>query len=118
MSLQVVGNRVLVRVKKYSVKKDSTFEGTSILMPEDKSDWETANQTIGEIVQVGNDAYKSKSLCPSGEPWVKPGDKIHFSRYGAMRINTKSSEDYEYWVLMDRDILVIEKEEAKENVAI
>lgn len=114
MNLKVVGPRLLVKIKKF--KKDATYEGSSIIMAASTLDQETINQSIGEVVQVGDEAYKNKVTCPSGTSWVQPGDVVHFSRYGAMRINPKMDEDWEYWVLMDKDVLVIEqKEDVQQN---
>lgn len=110
MKLTVVGPRLLVKVKNYSVKREQTYEGSSILMAETHKEQETTSQTIGEVVQLGNMAYSRKDSGCDGTPWVKVGDTVHFSRYGAMRINTKNDDDeFEYWVLMDKDILVIEE---------
>lgn len=111
MKLKVVGPRVLVKVKKYSSKKDNTFEGSSIVMPEDLVQQETVNQTVGEIVQLGDMAWNRKDWGCDGTPWAKVGDKVHFSRYGAMRINTKDDDEWEHWVLTDKDVLVIEQVE-------
>lgn len=112
-TLQVLGPRILVKVKKFK-KVDQTFEGSSILMPETQQHQATVNQCTGEVVQLGSTAYSE------GDPWVKPGDFIHFTRYGAIRLHLiEDDPDFEYWVLMAKDPLVIEqipeKTELKEN---
>lgn len=113
MNLKVCGPRLLVKVHRFSENKDNTYEGTSILMAEQVKTQETTSQSIGEVVQLGDMAYQRKDAGCDGTPWVKVGDTVHFSRYGAMRINIKSSEEHEYWVLMDKDILVIEEATAE-----
>ena len=111
MNIKVVGPRILVKVKNYARKEAMTYEGSSILMAETVTEQETLTQTIGEVVQLGDTAYTRKDAGSNGTPWVKPGDLVHFSRYGAMRIKSskKTDDDYELWVLMDKDILAIEE---------
>jgi co-chaperonin GroES (HSP10) len=108
MKFKVVGPRILLKVKKYSKNKDQTFEGSMIVMPETQTDLETVNQCVGEVVELGDMAYKRDDAFCNNKPWVKIGDKIHFCRHGAMRLHSKD-EDLEYWVIMDKDILVIEE---------
>lgn len=78
-------------------------------MAETTTAQETVNQTVGEVVELGNMAYKREDAFCNGSDWVKVGDRIHFCRYGAMRL-AHPDEDFEYWVIMDKDILVIETE--------
>ena len=104
MKYQVLGSRVLLKVKKYSEKKDNKYEGTSILMAENVVETETTAQTIAEVVQLGSEAYKRDKY----ENKPKVGDRVHFQRYGAIRLNTKDSDDYEMWVINDKDVLCIE----------
>jgi co-chaperonin GroES (HSP10) len=106
MKHTVLGRRVLLKIE----KAGSTYEGSIIARPENKEDMDTAIKTIGEVVQLGSEAYKRTE---TGEPWVKVGDKVHFARYGAVRLATTKEETHEYWVINDIDILTIE---AKENV--
>lgn len=109
MNYKVLGRRVLLKVKKY--KKDATFEGSSILMPEDITDGETATQTVGEIVAFGEAAWLNDDGTPlAGKVIpVKLGDIVHFQRYGAVRLNAKKHTDEEFWVVEDKDLFAIEE---------
>jgi co-chaperonin GroES (HSP10) len=82
---------------------------------EDTISQETSAQTIGEVVQLGTTAFKRNDIGCDGKPWVNIGDMVHFNRYGAVRINHKESEDIEYWVIMDKDLMCIEIEDNKLN---
>lgn len=108
MHYKVLGRRVLLKVVKF--KKDAKYAGTSILMPEDKADDETATQTTGEIVGLGEAAWlNDDGTHLAGQPIpVKIGDKVHFQRYGAVRLNAKKHVDEEYWVVEDKDLFAIE----------
>lgn len=119
MKYTVVGPRLLVKVKKFKKEDIETFEGSIIHRADvttDNAASETTNQCVGEVVQLGDMAYKRKDSGCDGTPWVQVGDQVHFSRYGAMRIGAKTKEaeakaDFEFWVLMDKDILLIERDE-------
>lgn len=102
----VLGRRVLLKIE----KSGSTYENSMIARPETQEDMDTATKTIGEVVQLGDDAFKKTE---SGTPWVKVGDTVHFARYGAVRLATTKEEKHEYWVINDLDILT---KEAQENV--
>lgn len=107
---RVVGPRVLIRVKKYNAKKDETFEGFSILMPEDMTEKETTTQTQGEVISIGECAFSGhpfKLREKDGHCWANIGDIVKFSQYGAQRLDTKDNEDYEFWVINDKDILAV-----------
>ena len=112
MKIKVVGPRILVQVKKFKEEDIKTFEDSIILKADtgkEQQNYEAVNQTIGEVVQLGNMAYKRKDAGCDGTSWVKVGDKVHFSRHGAQRIGTKDDDDFEHWILMDKDILAIEE---------
>lgn len=97
MKYQVLGPRILIKVKRK--------QGVFIM-----SEGDIMSQTIGEVVQLGNEAYQKTD----GIPWIKIGDSVHFQRYGAVRLASSDSDAAEeYWVINDKDILVIE---AIENV--
>lgn len=112
MNYKILGPRVLVKVKNYSFSKEETFEGTCIVMPEMQKEQETTWQTKGEVVQLGPTAYKRNDSFCDGTDWVKVGDIVHFNRYGNIRANASDKNaEYEYWVVMDKDILYIEEKE-------
>lgn len=104
LKYRVLGARTLLKVKKYSEKKDNTYKGTSIVMPENVVETETTAQTIGEIVQHGEESKEIFTSLP------KEGDIVHFQRYGAARLNLKLSDEFELWVINTKDLFVIEEE--------
>lgn len=111
MKYNVQGPRLLVRVKKFKREDLETFEGSIFLkanVSTDDAAHETTAQSAGEVMQLGSTAYKRKDAGCDGTPWVKVGDKIHFSRYGAQRIGVKDSEEFEFWILQDKDVLAVE----------
>lgn len=107
MKFRVVGPRILLKVPNLD-KKDQTYQGTSILMAEHVREKETTFQTVGEVVQLGSTAFKRKDAYCDGVEQCKVGDKVHFSRYGAIRLMDEQDQEFEYWVLMDKDILALE----------
>lgn len=109
MKYRVLGPRVLIKVKKVSDK----YENSIIARPQNTEEADTISQTRGEVVGIGSEAYLR---TVTKVPWVKVGDKVVFQRYGALRVGTKDSPDYEYWVINDIDLQVIETEEAQDNV--
>lgn len=109
MKHTVLGPRVLLKIK----KAGDTYEGSIIARPENLEDMDTATKTEGEVVQISPEAYKRTE---SEIPWVKVGDWVHFTRYGAVRLKTTKAETHEYWVINDKDILTIENKETQENV--
>lgn len=109
MKYKVLGPRVLIKVKKYEEKNDSKFEGTSILMPEQLVETETTTQTTGEVVQLGRPLFKEEGPQYEWNLELKEGDKVHFQRYGAQRINIKQHKDFEYWIINVKDLLVQEE---------
>ena len=71
LKYKVLGPRVLIKVNKFSSKTDQTYAGTSIVMAEQVVDQETTAQTIGEVVQLGSEAYKREDIGCSNKAWVK-----------------------------------------------
>lgn len=113
MKYRVKGPRVLIEVKKFS-GKDQTYKGTSIVMAESVTHSETTGQCVGRVVELGNTAYKRKDSGCDGTSWCEVGDVVHFSRYGAIRLESTKEAEIEHWVINDKDVLVVE--ETKENV--
>ncbi len=121
MKYKVLGRRVLLKVKKFN-KEDAQVkhvEGSSlILAPEktkDEVDSHTATQTIGEIVGLGELAFLNDDGSQLGnQPSpVKIGDKVHFQRYGAIRLNFKDKDADEFWVVEDKDLFAVDLIETK-----
>lgn len=111
MKYRVQGPRLLVQVKKFNLDDVEKIEGSIFVRANVTSDIaasETTNQSAGEVLELGSTAYKRKDSGCDGTPWCKVGDKVHFSRYGAQRIGVKDSEDFEYWILNDKDVLAVE----------
>lgn len=94
--------------------KDQTFKGSSLVMPEQMLESETVSQTIGEVIELGSTAYNRGELS---KPWCKVGDKVHFQRYGAVRLAAKEEHpDTEFWVINDVDVLVVDTIDEVANV--
>lgn len=108
LKYKVLGRRVLLRVKKF--KKDQTFEGSNLLMPDELLETETTTQTIGEVVGLGELAFLNDDGSQlGGQPApIKIGDKVHFQRYGAVRLNPKKHVDEEFWIVEDKDLFAID----------
>lgn len=108
MKYRVLGRRVLLKVIKYN--KETKIEGSMLYMPETESDAYTATQTIGEVVGLGELAFLNDDGSKLGnqEAPVKLGDKVHFQRYGAVRLNPKLHKDEEYWVIEDKDMYAVD----------
>lgn len=105
MTLKVVGPRLLVKVKKTQEKSKG-----GIILTEAVREQETAWQTEGEVMALGNTAFVRKDGFCNGDPWCKIGDIVTFSRYGAVRTKTEDTDDFELWILMDKDILAIKED--------
>ncbi len=111
MKYNVQGPRLLVRVKKFKREDLETYEGSFFLkanVSTDDASHETTAQSAGEVMQLGATAYKRKDAGCDGTAWCKIGDKVHFSRYGAQRIGVKESDEFEFWILNDKDVLAVE----------
>lgn len=114
LKMKVKGPRILLKVKKVEEKTSG-----GIILTEETRDKETTNQTEGEVIGIGDTAYKRKDAYCNGELWCEVGDKVIFSKYGASRIaNTYVSkeDEFEYWILMDKDVMLVKTKEDKENV--
>jgi len=114
MKYKVLGRRVLLKVKRFKKEELKHVEGSSLILAPDKThddaDLHTATQTVGEIIGLGELAYLNDdgSLLGGQERPVKLGDKVHFQRYGAVRLNFKEKEVDEYWVVEDKDLFAVD----------
>lgn len=106
--VKALGYRILV--KQVAVEKVS--EG-GIIIPESRTKREQAGHDVGIVMDIGPLAWKDQRLS-TGEPWVKVGDKVMFSRYAGHRFQPKSANKDEdiWWHLMnDEDIIAIVNED-------
>lgn len=109
---KVIGPRVLVKVKKFKKEDVEKIEGSIFYRPDADSkaaDMQTVNQCTGEIVLVGHTAFKRTDAYCDGSEVVKIGDKVHFARHGALQMRSLDTEEHEYWLMMDKDIVLIEE---------
>lgn len=119
---KILGPRVLLKVTKMTfeeyMKENALVEGSSIIQTantktkeqhEDDYQTKVATQTKAEIEDIGEGVQEIP-----GFELLKKGDKVHFQRYGAVRLNSDKQDTVEYWVVNGKDLLVIE--EAKDNV--
>ena len=95
--IQALGYRVLV--EKDDV--ETTTKSGIVLALDEKL--EKHAQNIGTVVNVGDKAFKAFSADYTGEPWVKTGDRVIFSKY-AGTILVDPSNGVEYTLLNDEDI--------------
>ena len=104
MKYQVLGPRVLLKVPKIA----KHYPGSMIELPMNQIDQMTAQQTVGEIVQIGPDAFTNADFGLLDAD-LTIGDKVHFQRYGSTRLNSNNPDaTEEFWVINCRDLLCIE----------
>jgi len=92
MSLQALGNRIIVE----AVKK----EDDGIIVPESSR---TNDQEKAKVLSVGPGRVVNGGL---DVPGVAVGDIIYYSPFGATKLKY---EDKEYLILNNEDILAVEK---------
>lgn len=114
MKYRVLGRRVLLKVKKFKKEELQHVEGSSLILAPEKTnddvDSHTATQTVGEIIGLGELAFLNDDGSQLGDQPapVKLGDKVHFQRYGAVRLNFKEKDADEYWVVEDKDLFAVD----------
>lgn len=111
------------KFKKEEVKKNlKHVEGSKVILAPEQENMDekvrekTVTQTVGEVVQLGEAAWKNDdgTDLAGAKPPVKVGDKVRFQRYGAFRLNPErtkeeeSKETHELWVVEDKDLLAKE----------
>lgn len=115
MKYQVLGRRVLVKIRKFKKEDVKHVEGSKLILApektEDDIDHKTSTQTLGEVVGLGELAFLNDDGTPlGGQPCpVKIGDKVHFQRYGAVRLNFREKGKDEFWVVEDKDLFAIDR---------
>ena len=103
-SLVVVGFRVLIKPDPIETKTES---GIILNYGNDEARHRAGTQT-GTIEQVGPMAWKNADLgygTPGWEPWVKPGDRVLFSKYSGKFVTDPVTKE-EYIVINDQDVQV------------
>ncbi len=114
---KALNRHVIVEVKKFKKEeikeKLKHVEGSNlILAPEtdklkDVTDTETTSQTVGKVVDMGPLANRFDDGSPMGcADSVCIGDIVHIQRYGSVRLKSSDSDEFEYWVVKDKDLLV------------
>ena len=129
---RVTGYHIVVKIYVrqediHSFTDENTGEVKSIYLPEIVTGKDKFTSCSALVIAVGPHAYTgrrfeehwfirfcrlffNKWMNPNRKfPWCKVGDKVHFARYGAMRINVKDHEDFEFWIIMDKDVLCVEE---------
>ena len=99
------GYRILVRP---DVLENETESG--LILARDER-LERARQQRGEVLAVGDIAFKAFGYKQSGERWVEPGDRILFVEYSGATVVDKCVDDEghihetEYRLLNDEDVM-------------
>lgn len=97
-SVEVVGHRVLL--KPHSVEEET--EWGFKLDVGDTFKREKAATVLGEVVSIGNMAWKAfDGDHPDWKPWCKIGDVVFFAKYGGKFIKLN---DEDYIIVNDEDI--------------
>lgn len=100
-----LGHRVLV---KPIVIEEKTKGG--IYLPQQSIDLEKAGIDKGEVVAIGDTAWKDERL--GGKAWCKVGDNVIWARYAGkpVTINMGTPDEITYHLVNDEDILGREEE--------
>src|SRR5574341_2106366 len=78
--------------------------GSKIVIPETVKDTQRLSIDEGDVVSVGNCAWKDLG---DGSPWCEIGDRVLYSKFAGKYIK---HQDTEYTLLLDRDIIGVIKE--------
>lgn len=99
LKFEPTGHRVILRPK----LERETKSGIQLVYDERRV---SADSDTGEVLMVGPQAYQDFG---DGTPWVKAGDQVYYSKYGAKVL--KDGDDF-YIICNDVDILAIITEES------
>lgn len=116
---KALNRHIIVQVKKYKKEevqeKKKHVEGSTLILAaqidkfDDVVDRETTSQTVGKVVDMGPLANRFDDGSPMGnEESVSIGDLVHIQRYGSVRLHSEAADEFEYWVVKDKDLLVKE----------
>jgi chaperonin GroES len=97
--IEPTGHHVLV---KPDVVREKTSGG--IYIPDEARQNEQRGATKGILVAIGPTAWVDLA---NGKPWAKVNDYVSYARHAG--INMKGSDDEDYTLLNDQDILAILK---------
>ncbi len=109
MKYKALGDNVLIEVEKIN-KNIKKADGTAsiLVIADTSSERETTSQTVGKLVGIGPLAFRFDDGTPHASlESVKIGDKVHFQRYGAIRLHSQKEDDVEYWVINDKGLLAL-----------
>jgi len=103
MSLQVCGNRLMI--KPDDVEKEHKIDGTNlrILLGKDEKAERVATQS-GMVVQIGHAAWYDYPEEFRG--WCKLGDHVIFARHAGKFVQDPETKE-EYLIINDNDVQVI-----------
>jgi co-chaperonin GroES (HSP10) len=100
MAIRPCGHRILVKPDPIET---TTSGGIVIVMDEKLA---AADQMVGTLVSVGDQAWKAFSKDYNGEPWAKVGDRVLYARYaGKVVEDPESGEDFV--ILNDEDCVAV-----------
>ena len=102
MKLTAVGYRILIKLK--TVEEE--YKTDKIVIPDSLRDRHQASMEIGEVVEVGPQAYKDVS---DGTCWCAPGDKILFTRNSGRNYYDEDTKTM-YQIINDQDVQAIIEE--------
>ncbi len=100
MAIRPVGHRLLVKSDSAELETEWGFEIVSDRKLED------AAMTSGELVAVGEQAWKAFGPDFTGEPWANPGDRVFFAQYAGKNV-TDPDTGIEYKLMNDDDITAV-----------
>lgn len=100
--INVKGYRVLVKPKEVETETESGIIVTIQGSQEEKL--EKAGQQFGTVVGIGSDCWSGDTFR---EPWCNVGDTVLFSRHAGRFVYDPASEDDEYMIMNDTDILAV-----------
>lgn len=92
MRLKALGYRLLLELDPLKTKSSG-----GIILTETRQD--KAARNVGTVVAIGPDCWSGTT------PWAKVGDKILFTRYGAVPIVDPEQPDREFVLINDSDAL-------------
>lgn len=105
--VEVCGHRVLLKPHfDDDVIGDGALKGFQMDVG-DTFKREKAATVVGEVVSIGNMAWKAfDGDNPNWKPWAKVGDIVYFAKYGGKFIKV---EEEDYIIVNDEDVQAIFK---------
>ena len=105
--VKVCGHRVMIKPRELKRKTDSGI----IIEYAENEKLEKAGMTIGRIVGIGPDAWRTMYISGTpSEPWAKVGDEVIHAKYIGYEVLDEGTNET-YRIVNDEDIVaVISKE--------